>query len=175
MFPSYAEAALDAKERIRRLAKQSNEVPQFIVAGGPWFDHIGLSLVKMNPDLLAEHTTLILPCQFSPFAQAFDDHTLNTTHKRFTDWLGRGNSLETIAMVASKGNMVVEQDIKKRANKLADTDFLLCYTFGRQEPTDGWIRMVWKRVPHGNRLHVSLMMLRDKVALRMPEPQPDED
>ncbi len=129
--------------------------------GAAWSDHIAVELFLYYgfPTL-----TLCLPCDYTN--GKYNDtgesqwylnpgRTSNNLHSKFSSKTGK-NSLKEIETCFSRGaEKIVRKGFHQRNTDVADSDLLIAFSWGEQEPTDGGTLDTWKKAK-GKKIHVSL-------------------
>lgn len=146
-----------------------------LVSGGAaWSDHVAVHLYlnRQQYSLPIIGLRLYLPCAFDATTKRYVDtgssdwrvnpgRISNVYHQQFSNAVGR-NSLDELAIVNTGGDHVhieVFDGFHARNSRVAQSEYVLAFTWGQHEPEDGGTLDTWKKAKHAKRTHISLATL----------------
>lgn len=157
---------------IRYLQSLSGEI--ILVSGGAaWSDHVAVHLYlnRQQYALPILGLRLYLPCAFDLITKRYVDtgssdwrvnpgRISNIYHQQFSNAIGR-NSLDELAHVIQDDHVYIEvfNGFHARNSRVAQSEYILAFTWGQNEPEDGGTLDTWNKAKHAKRTHVNLATL----------------
>ncbi len=143
-----------------------------LVSGGAaWSDHVAvhLYLYRQQYSLPITQLRLYLPCAFDTLTKKYVDtgatdwrvnpgRISNTYHQQFSYSIGN-NSFEELATSISTAYIEIYNGFHARNSRVAQSEYVLAFTWGEHEPEDGGTKDTWNKAKHAKRAHVSLATL----------------
>ena len=131
-----------------------NEI-ELISGGSPWADHLAILFFFENPQV---KLTLHFPCVFidTRFERNRYGNILNELHQKFSEKCNM-NSLWQIEKAIELGAQTYYHDGFFRRNDLiAETDFMIAFTFGINQPKPGGTKDTWDKFKSTNKIHFNI-------------------
>lgn len=138
--------------------------PLILVSGGAaWSDHVAVHLYinRLHYELPIVGLRLYLPSKFNLISKRFENDRAggisNYYHNKFNQVMNNSSYEELTGAMNDGAQVEVYAGFHARNSKVAQSQYLLAFTFGDQEPTDGGTRDTWvKASKYAIRTHISL-------------------
>lgn len=127
---------------------------ELVSGGSAWSDHLAILLFfEMYKEGIK--LRLHLPCLFidNEFESNTYGKTLNELHRQFSQKC-EINSLLQIRQAIDLGAQVYNHNgFFRRNDEIAETDFMIAFTFGQNEPKPGGTADTWSKFKSPNKIH----------------------